>query len=80
MKNDVTKTMVAKIKIVEELNKFMIKQTHNYKLLRNSKLFSANFSQAPQIEQKLSSLKEKLVDCKKQVEKLILGTLSVEDI
>lgn len=26
----------------------MIKQTHKYKLLRDSKLFSASFSQAPQ--------------------------------
>ena len=47
-KNDVTDTMVAKTEIVEELNKLMINQTHKYKLLRNSKLFSASFSQASQ--------------------------------
>ena len=47
-KNDVAETKVAKIKIIDELNKFMIEQTHKYKLLRNSKLFSASFSQAPQ--------------------------------
>lgn len=34
--------------LVDELNQFMIGQTHKYKLLRYSKLFSASFSQAPQ--------------------------------
>ena len=43
-----TDTLLAKANIVAELNEFMIKQTHRYKLLRNSKLFTASFSQAPQ--------------------------------
>jgi restriction endonuclease S subunit len=47
-KKDVTDTLLAKTNIVSELNEFMIKQTHKYKLLCNSKLFSASFSQAPQ--------------------------------
>jgi hypothetical protein len=34
--------------LIAELNRFMIKQTQKYKLLRDSKLFSASFSQAPQ--------------------------------
>ncbi len=34
--------------VVDELNRFMIGQTHKYKLVRESKLFSASFSQAPQ--------------------------------
>jgi len=34
--------------LIAELNQFMIKQTYKYKLLRDSKLFSASFSQAPQ--------------------------------
>lgn len=48
IKKDITVIIAAKKAIIEELNDFMIKQTHKYKLLRYSKLFSASFSQAPQ--------------------------------
>lgn len=48
VQKETTDTKLAKINIVAELNEFMIQQTHKYKLLRNSKLFSASFSQAPQ--------------------------------
>ena len=37
-------------------------------------------SKKAKIERKLPTLKEKLFDCKNKVEKLILGTLSVEDL
>ncbi len=44
----VTNARIEKSCLIEELNKYLIRQTHKYKLLRNSKLFSASFAQAPQ--------------------------------
>jgi len=38
----------GKKQIVEELNQWLIQQTHKYQLLRDSKMFSASFSLAPQ--------------------------------
>ena len=48
VQKEIVDTILVKTNIVAELNEFMIKQTQKYKLLRDSKLFSASFSQATQ--------------------------------
>ncbi len=48
VQEDTTTTTFAKINLVKKLSEFMSSQTYKYKFLRNSKLFSANFSQAQQ--------------------------------
>jgi type I restriction enzyme S subunit len=47
-KNAAMQAQQGKSALIEELNQLMIGQTHKYKLLRDSRLFSASFSQAPQ--------------------------------